>query len=320
MKNTPSHTSRASFVALAASAALILAGCSKTESGPQDGRTELRLTSTIEMTRAGSPNTQATRIVQNEEVTVWVTDSGDGASLYAQKLTAGDDGALTGDTRMYYPQTGNGVGIAALHGNLTLPDGIPSSMPPSIGFSVSADQSAAGGADYLKSDLLYASRSASRSGNAVQLTFYHLLSKLELNISKSSELTDAISSVTLDGVALGGTFTPGSIADISDQTSRAGGISAGAAVTGSVTIGTSIDAANEAIVVPQGMSGKTLTFTLASGGKLVYTFPEGTAFGSGKKYVYNVTLKLTGLNVTSSITDWAATSDIGGDATMPDAS
>ncbi len=319
MKDTQYHKTRASFMALAASAALILAGCSKTESGPQDGRTELRLTSAIEMTRAGSPNTQATQIAPGEKVTVWVTDGGDGASLYARELTAGDDGALTGAT-MYYPQTGNGVKITALHGDFTLSgDEIPESMPSSIDFSVSADQSAAGGAGYLKSDLLYASRSAKRSSASVQLMFYHLLSKLELNISKSSELTDGIKSVTLDGVTLDGTFTPGSITDISDQTSRAGGISAGT-VTGAITLGNSLTSSNEAIVVPQGIGGKTLTFTLASGGKLVYTFPEGTAFGSGRKYVYNVTLKLTGLSVTSSITDWAATADTGGDATMPDAS
>ncbi len=320
MKNTPSHTAYASFMALAASAALILAGCSKTENGLQDGRTELKLTSTIEMTRATSPNTQATQIASGEKVTVWVTDSGTSTGLYAQELTVDSYGALTGGNKMYYPQTGNGVNISALHGKFSSYENIPSSLPSSIGFSVYADQSASVGSNYLNSDLLYASRSASRSSSAVSLTFYHLLSKLELNITKSAELTDEISSVTLDGVTLDGTFTPGSITDISSQISRANGITTETTDTDNISLGNSTTASNEAIVVPQSLAGKTLTFNLRSGGKLIYTFPTGTTFESGKKYVYNVTLKLTELTVTSIIEDWTSTAGASGDATMPDAS
>ncbi len=317
MDNTFYHKCAARFLMPAASAALILAGCSKTENSIPDGRTELRLTSTIELTRAG--NTQATQIVSGQKVSAWVKDNsvlaGNGAALYAVDLTAGDGGALTSDTKMYYPQTGNGVQIDALHGNLSFGT-IPGTMPESIVFSVSADQSASGGENYLKSDLLYASRSASRSGYPVSLQFYHLLSKMELNIGRSTEVTDGIASVSLDGVALGGTFTPGSITDISAQSSRKAGISAGEN-TGSIALGVLLNEANEAIVVPQDMAGKTLTFTLASGGKLVYTFPAGTTFESGRKYVYNVTLKLTELTVTSNIADWGDTTPTGGDATMP---
>ncbi len=321
MKNTPSHTAYASFMALAASAALILAGCSKTENGLQDGRTELKLTSTIEMTRATSPNTQATRIASDEKVTVWVTDSGTSAALYAQELKVDSYGALTGGNKMYYPQTGNGVNIAALHGKFSFHENIPSSLPSSISFSVYDDQSVSGGFNYLNSDLLYASRGASRSSSAVSLTFYHLLSKLELNITKSAELTDEISSVTLDGVLLDGTFTPGKITDSGNQSSRASGITAETTTdTDNISLGNSTTESNEAIVVPQSLASKTLTFNLQSGGKLIYTFPAGTTFESGKKYVYNVTLKLTELTVTSIIEDWTSTAGASGDATMPDAS
>lgn len=319
MNRTPYHQTRASFLTLAASAAILFAGCSKTENDPHVSRTELRITSTIEMTRSGSPDTQAKRIAPGEKVTVWVTDRGVGASLYAVELTAGENGILAGDTKMYYPQTGNEVNVTALHGNFTLSgEGIPSSMPTTINFSVSDDQSVVGGTNYLESDLLYASRSAKRSSSAVLLSFYHMLSKLELNISKRAEVTDEITSVTFNGIALGGTFTPGSVTDIADQSSRAAGISAGPATAGTITLGNSVSNANEAIVVPQNVEGKTLTFTLASGGQLVYTFPSGTTFESGKKYVYNVTLKLTGMSITSSITDWDASAETDGDATMPE--
>ncbi len=322
MKNTPYHKVCAPYLALAASAALILAGCSKAESAIQDGRPELRLTSTIEMTRAGSANTQATRIVSGEKVTVWVSDSGvasaDEASLYAVELTAQSDGTLTGDEKMYYPQTGNGVDISALHGDFTFTGGtIPSVKPEEVAFTVSGDQSRSGGAGYIGSDLLYAGRSAKRSSSAVNLEFYHLLSKLELNIGRSAEVTDAVASVTLDDVALAGTFKPGEVTDITSRDSRAAGISAGTATGGAIALGTSLSDANEAIVIPQDLAGKTLTFTLTSGGKLVYTFPESTTFESGRKYVYNVTLKLTELSVTSRIADWAVTDDADGDAVMP---
>lgn len=318
MKEFPYIRISASFLTLAASAAFVLAGCSKTETALQDGRTELRLTSTIEMTRAGSADTQATQIAAEEKVTVWVTDSGNNASLYAVELTAGSGGTLTGDTKMYFPQTGNGVDIAALHGDFTFTDtGIPSEIPDAIDFSVSRDQSVSGGNGYLKSDLFYAGRSAKRSNAAVNLEFYHLLSKLELNIGKSAEVTDEITSVTLDGVAVGGTFTPDGISDITDRASRAAGISAGTTASGTIALGTSLTDANEAIAVPQDMEGKTLTFTLSSGGKLVYAFPAGTVFESGRKYVYNITLKLTGLSIISRISDWAVTDDTDGDATMP---
>ncbi len=295
-------------------AALIPYGCSKTENSPLDDRAELRLTSSIEVTRAA--NTQATKIVSGEKVTAWITDSGTGGSLYAVELTAETDGTLAGATKMYYPQTGNGVDIAALHGDFTFPaDGIPELTPDAINFSVSQDQSLSGGAGYLESDLLYASRSAARSGYAVPLRFYHLLSKLELNIGRSSEVTDGVTGLTLDGVALEGVFTPGNISDISARASRADGISAGAA-TGSISIGVSLDEANESVVIPQDMAGRTLTFTLESGGKLNYTFPEGTVFESGRKYVYNITLKLTELEITSSIDDWISTEVVDGNATM----
>ena len=318
MKNTQYHKTRASFLTLAASATILLAGCSKTESGLNVGRTELKITSTIEMTRSGSPDTQAKQIATGEKVTVWVSDRGDGTSLYAVKLTAEADGALAGSTKMYYPQTGNEVNVTALHGDFTLSgEGIPSSMPTAINFSVSDDQSTVGGTNYLESDLLYASRSAKRSSAAVLLSFYHMLSKLELNISKSSEVTDEIAGVTFNDIALGGTFTPGAVSDITDQTSRAAGISAGS-TTGTITLGNSISDSNEAIIVPQNIGGKTLTFTLASGGQLVYTFPSGTTFESGKKYVYNVMLKLTGMSITSSISDWDASTETDGDATMPE--
>lgn len=73
---------------------------------------------------------------------------------------------------------------------------------------------------------------------------------------------------------------------------------------------------NEAILVPQVMSGKILTFKLADGGQLTYTIPVSTTFESGKKYLYHITLDLTGITVTSKIEKWDPVAAVEGAPTM----
>lgn len=314
---------------LLACAVLALGACSKEENGgtTADGRTALRLASGIEAVTRG--NVQDTEIAAGETVYAWVSDagkSGGDAALYnAMQLTAQAGGGLAGTTPMYFPQTGNSVNIRALHGTFAAGaiEAGETAFPASVGFEVAADQSEAGGAAYMQSDLLYAaSDDVARSGNptTVSLKFYHLLSKLELKIVKSAEITDNITKVTLDGVSVGGTFTPGS--DLSTQEVRAGMIAAGEQ-SATMTLGGAFwdegtKTTNDAIVVPQSIGGKTMTFTLASGGELVYTIPSDKKFESGKKYVYTVTLKGTGLSVESTIEPWdGSEGEIEGDATLP---
>ena len=303
----------------------MLAACSKEENGGMtDGRTELRLAGGIEAVTRG--DVQNTAIVEDETVWAWVSDVGTGQKLYdAEKLTAQAGGALAGNPGrpMYFPQTGNAVNIRALHGtfNETFTEG-ETAFPVSVGFTVAENQSAGGDA-YVTSDLLYAaSDNVSRTKSAVPLTFYHMLSKLELKIVRGEGVTDAVEKVTLGGVAVGGTFTPAEGADLTQRTARAAMIAAGEQ-SATMTLGGAfwdegIKTTNDAIVVPQSIGGKTMTFTLASGGELVYTIPEGKAFESGKKHVYTVTLKGTGLSVESTIEPWdGSDGETEGDATLP---
>lgn len=308
---------------LLACAVLALGACSKEEQGgtSADGRTELRLTSGIEAATRG--DVQNTEIAAGEKVYAWVSDAGTKAALYnAEELTAQAGGGLAGSTPMYFPQTRGDVNIRALHGTFAAGaiEAGQTAFPASVGFTVAEDQSAGGDA-YVKSDLLYAaSDDVARTKSAVQLKFYHMLSKLELKIVKSAEITDAITKVTLDGVAVGGTFTPAAAADLTQQTVRAAMIVAGEQ-TSTMTLGTVMtdgSSTNDAIVVPQSIGGKTMTFELQSGGKLVYTIPEGKKFESGKKHVYTVTLKGTGLSVESTIEPWnGSEEEVEGDATLP---
>ena len=298
-------------------AALILAACSKEEAPGLDMRQELRLTSGIEAVTRG--DVQNTQIVANEKVWAWVSDAHKGTALYnAEQLTVGTNGELTGTTEMYFPQTGTAVLIRALHGTLSSPANIvagTTAFPTAFGFTVAANQSA-GGAAYVQSDLLYAAQEAAKTKSAVQLKFYHMLSKLELNITKDATVTDDINNITLDGVAVDGTFTPGATADITRQAVRSAMVKTGNQ-TGTMTLGKALAGSNDAIVVPQDMGSKKLTFTLASGGELYYTFPEGKAFESGKKHIYNVKLTLTGIKVESSIEPWDTSEGAtGGETTL----
>lgn len=326
------------FMTMAA-ATLFLTGCGKDDDSVNNSPVELRLTSGIEVqqTRAAFTPTQSTSITAGEVVSVWVDDAGTTSPtpLYeANQLKATAENTFTEGTPMYFPQTGNKVNIYAIHGNFTTPFEADDAFPTAaVEYSVAADQSA-GGTAYTNSDLLYAyEKEVARGGNPTtkQLTFYHILSKLELAIvvGKGGPTLADEDAVTLGGVTLNGNFTPSTTAIMGTQSERADMLSdASTTSTGDMTLGqttcedfTDNVIYNEAILVPQDMKDKVLTFKLANGGTLTYTIPafagKGDAtFESGKKYIYHITLNLTGLEVTSTIADWEKVGAVSGEAGM----
>lgn len=304
------------FMTMAATA-LILAGCSNDENGMDNDLVELRLTSGVTAQTRANADTQSTTISNGEVVSVWVDDAGTTTSpLYkAVQLTADGSDGFTGGEPMYFPKTGNKIDIYAVHGNFTTAFAPGNDFPKGgVEYKVETNQSAT--ADYTKSDLLYAyKKGVARSGNptSVNLNFYHMLSKLELAIKIGDGTPTLVTSnaVQLYDVQFTGKFTPSKTATMSDQSQRASMLEASGPAS-DMTLGqkTCTDFAdgnvdyNEAILVPQDMSGKTLTFALKDGGTLTYTIPANTTFESGKKYQYQITLNLTGITVTSEITDW----------------
>lgn len=318
---------------LALAATTLMTACSKDENEMDNWNGEIRLSSGIEVqTRAYTP-TQGTQIVNGEVVSVWVDDAKTPTTtvttenLYKARQLTANNGSFTG-TAMYFPQTGNKVNIFAMHGIFDPVFKEGDAFPTSgATYTVNANQSV--NADYIKSDLLYAySPAVARTNSSVPLTFYHMLSKLEvaIKIGDGAPALKSSGAVSLSSVTTNGKFTPGKPADMSVQSARAAMLgAAGTPVLSDMTLGqtTCADFAtnvnyNEAILVPQSMSGKTLTFTLADGGTLSYTFPSSTTFESGKRYTYHITLKLTGLVVTSSIENWdpITSNPVTGDATM----
>lgn len=320
------------LLSVLALAALLFGSCSNDEQGLNDGVTELRVSSGVTTLLKSAANTQESTIANGETVNLWVDDATTSDALYkANQLTANGSNGFSYGTAMYFPQTGNAVDIYAIHGKFVTPFASGNAFPSSaVDYSVESNQEVLGGATFTNSDLLYAySKNVSRNGKptTASLTFYHMLSKLEvaIKIGAGTPTLATSNAVTLgrNNIIVDGEFTPSTTATMTSQADRAAMLSAGTS-TATIQLGQLISSdftvANivysEAILVPQDMSGKVLTFTLANGGQLKYTIPANTTFESGKKYQYQITLNLTGLQVTSSIAEWDPVAAVQGNAEM----
>lgn len=314
---------KARFLMTMAVAAMTLAACNNEETDTWAG--EIRLSSGLEVqqTRSIATDLQGAQIASGVHVGFFINEnvaSGSTATTtYTQNLdyTASGSGGFNG-TAVYYPQSGNGVNIYAY-----APWKTGLTLNGNYAFSIKADQSE--DADYLASDLLWGqpmklkSGSASdyesanpvaRTKNAVPVSFKHLLSKIQVELKP-----DATSGLTADDfkgakleilsvkpeVSL--TLTDGTIASASGTAANVVAADYPTDATPTLTAA--------AIVVPQTFSkgAKFMKVTLATGGQLFYTLPSGTGdtdltLESGKIYKYEITVKLTGLTVTSTIGDW----------------
>ena len=321
------------FMTMAA-ATMILAGCSNDENEVTDSwNGEIRLTSGV--TAQTRSNTQATQIQEGETVYVWA-DKASSTTEYirAWTLTAGSSNDFTG-TSQYYPTDGSKLDFYALHGNFAsnaFTENTTEFPATAIVHSVEADQSNTDMKNYAKSDLLYAvQKNVARSKDAVELTFYHMLSKVEVALKSGNgkpNLTDAV--VTIVGTKLKADFTPDKSATITEQAARAGMI----AITGDDNNDTPIKIQTvttdnldtnseygEAVVLPKQTLNADDSFIqvkLSNGAVFTYKIPAGESLTleSGKKYTYKITVNQTGLTVTSKIEDWTKVEEKTGDAEM----
>ena len=298
------------FFTMAAVAAITLSptmtSCNKVDNEEVDDnlQVELRLSSGVEVQmRAAFPNTDK-QIPNGENVIVYVDETG-GAQLYEKNtLVADGNGSLSGGTPMYFPASGNDVDIFALHTNATLPIAYPTTE---LNHMVSADQRTLAG--YAPSDLLYARRTnVAKTTSSVHLTFYHLLSKLQVAIKAGDGLTATdIAGITIGGMKLQANFTLAKITAPNDIAVTAAGTAS------PITIGSDVSPDfvanikyNDAIIIPQTLAINTafITVHLSGGTDLIYRLPVETIFQSGKKYEYQITANLWGITLTSSIEDW----------------
>ncbi len=285
---------------------------------PEESRTEIRLTTGIQVqTRAAYPETDV-QIPAGELLSVWVEQAGDQTPLYENNvMTAGGDGTLTSrsENKMYFPENGSPVNIYALHTNATWTgNAYPTGT---ITHKVNEVQKTL--ADYASSDLLY-SRMANvaRTKETVPVTLSHLLAKLQIAICPAEGLTAAdIQKVTLDGTKLTANLTLNKSTAPLDLEVTASGTPA------SIEVGTDASTDftdeglhyNDVIVVPQTVAAGTafLTVTLTSGKEVIYHLSSDAHFESGKKYSCHMTVYMNELQLNTSVTDWEPGELISGD-------
>jgi hypothetical protein len=300
-------------------AAVTMTSCNNNEELNDNAPVEIRLSSALSVqTRAAYPETD-TQIPSGETVKVYVDEVKDvPEQLYGGfSFIADGDGALgEAGTDMYFPRSGNNVNIYAFHTNPSL---IVGSYPASLTHTVIADQSAIAG--YAVSDLLYAkATNVARQTTAVELTFYHLLSKVQIAVKAGAGFMSPLSligaTITIESTKLQANFTPDKADDIDDIViTPAGDVTPITLASDLPIAGITTDFASpvyhDAIIVPQTLLAGTnfIKVHLISGGDLYYKIPpgdDGMTFESGKKYLYHITVNLTGLTVTSTIADWTS--------------
>jgi hypothetical protein len=219
---------------------------------------------------------------------------------------------------MNFPANGNSVDIYALHTNATLTATYPATA---LTHTVNSDQRTLAG--YAPSDLLYARRiNVARTASPVLMTFYHLLSKIQVAVMPGEGLTAAdIAGISIGGTRLQAQFTPAKATNpdavVITPAGTASPITVGADVSPNLT--TNI-VYNDAIIVPQTIASGTafITVRLSDATNLVYRLPAATTFESGKKYGYLITTNTTGdlteLILTTIIEDWIPAGNIPGEA------
>ena len=300
-------------------AATMLAACGNDDES-DNWAGEIRLSSGLAVQKAESRSIaaelQAEQIASGVNVGFFINEAvnENPATTYTQNLsyTATGSGSFDGTT-VYYPQSGNGVNIyayAPYKADLALND--------TYSFTVKENQST--NADYLASDLLWGqpmkpkdgstteyvtANPVSRTKENVNVTFKHLLSKVQVTLKPGDGLT-------ADDFK-GATLTILQVSPTTSLTLNNGTIGTASGTKTDITAATYPTDATptltaSAIVVPQTITKGThfMMVHLVTGGNLYYTIPsnEDLTLESGKIYKYEITVNLTGLTVTSSIKEW----------------
>lgn len=313
-------------------ATLMFTACSKEDNSGDNWDGRLHLSSGV-ATLTRSTHNLDEKIAQSETVWLYVDGSKtdkDAVQYYGKQITANGNNGFTDAGSMYFPTEETSINLYAFHINEKGTPGLSGDNYPSsqLTHQIAQDQQSSTNG-YAKSDLLYAKTSltkenAKSSGGAVALPFKHLLSKIEVVLKKDVSLENAtISKVEILNTKLEGTFTPSKTAEFSVTVSGSEGDNP-IEIDRDITDSSGSDKLNEAIIIPQTISEGTafIRVTLSTGSVLTYLLDDGNSgtssvsFASGAKYRYTITAKLTGLTVTSSISQWSGNNTSTGEATM----
>lgn len=302
------------FFFLAAAASVMLTACSSDESTTDEAQIRLTTKNIVAETRSAAQDLQLTQFANGENVGVFLVENvsgtptltGTNVTSYTQPLSYTADGSGNLTNVQYWPSDGNGLFIYGIY---------PASAATAynaegVTFTVQADQSS--DANYMASDLMTGaptSNPVARVSTPVALTFTHLLTKVNINLTAglgftASDLTSA--TVSILGLKPTTTFSMQSTA-VTAASGDATDIIAG---TGATT---------SAIIIPgQSVAAETNFIKVScAGGNYFYKMGTATTFGASSVYTYNLTVNKTGLTLsTASITAWTAIGAVSGTAEL----
>lgn len=290
-------------------------GCNNSQEvleGTQDSPQVIRLSSNIDLGikpfKANLSRLQNTQIETDRNLSLFITETADlSEPLYNNVVIKADGSGGFTHQSMFYPMSGKNIDIYAIH-----PYSSPADLNTDLNFSIVPDQSTNEG--YLESDLLFASKTdVSRTKNSILLNFSHKLAKLEFTILEGDEadLTElnkinilnvkpSISLNTTSGV-LGS--ASGSVLNVTAK-----------GVHGTADPDETEVSGIEAIIIPQNIPAGVKLFEITIGNvKYYYTTTEELTFLEGKKYNLKLTIRQTGIELTSSIEDWTDGGSVSGE-------
>lgn len=293
----------------AAVASVMLTACSSgNEEAKVDDSSPLRLSTQniTGMTRAGQ-SVQLSQFANGQNVGIFLVEdnagtpvtSGTNVTTYAQPLTYVANGSGGLSNTQYWPTDGNGLHIYGVY-PLAAATTAAAYNATGVSFSVAADQSA--DANYMASDLMTGaptnplSNPVARQTTAVGLTFTHLLTKIDVNLTAGAGF--AASDMNNAVVSLLNTKPTTTFGVQSTTVGEASGTAA------PIVAGTG--AATSAIIIPQTVAASANFIQVAiGGGNYIYKLDAAKTFAAKTKYTYSITVNKTGLILTSTtVTDW----------------
>lgn len=275
----------------AAAAVLLLTACTNDETNAQLENSDIiSLSASVSgnNTRASlsDADIQNTQFVADRSIYVEAYKTGVATTYTTGTYTTGANGAMTGSLK--YPADGTNIDIMAYHPAQNGENNVTSSL---TSFVVGTDQTSV--INYQDSDLMYATKLTNKAkGTTHELTFTHALARIVVNLTADASIDDAslthLTCVTINGTKTTATITSGvwqseagSVADIN--------------ITGTTK------ASHSGIIVPQTVAAETTFITITyNGNALTYKIPAGgKTFAAGYSYTYNLTIKMSGISLTS---------------------
>ena len=263
--------------------------CTNDTEGVLAQESEIKLKSEITPSRVINQELQSTQIVPGQKVGVTIT----GAKSEHKNVawTAGENGSLTNTGNAIYYGSGDAT-ITAYH-----PFNDDWDENTSYAFSVSTNQSV--DANYLNSDLLWATETSSKTESAIPLVFKHKLAKINVTLTSEDIADLSNATISICGTNITTNFNPAD-GTLSATTANVVEIKAGVTTTSAYT--------SSAIVVPQELASGTKFIKVIHNNKnFYYTLSADKEFKSGYSYSYTLNVKESKVEIdveSDNITDW----------------